>query len=189
MSLAFSEHSLTGNGKTAVGSTQSEVLIVSQLSDKLDLDLCESSELVEFDLDVVYFSVEESEDFNSLGRFSPLHIQSWMSLEPSGIHRKQVDVDRAHSEQLLSESSAESSTPEPTELKALGLIASEPRGECNGSTKVSVRYDESLSRTSETICSLSRVLLLYIGSCFGDLGGVGRSSNFFQISSDGAGAS
>ena len=58
MSLAFREHSLTGNGKTAVGSTQSEVLIVSQLSDKLDLDLCESSELVEFDLDVVDLSVE-----------------------------------------------------------------------------------------------------------------------------------
>ena len=39
MSLAFSEHWLTGNGKTAVGSTQSEVLIASQLSDRLDRDL------------------------------------------------------------------------------------------------------------------------------------------------------
>ena len=53
-----------------------------------------------------------------------------MSFDPSGIHLKQVDVDSAHSEQLVSESSsAESSTPDPTELKALGLIAPELRGD------------------------------------------------------------
>ena len=74
------------------------------------------------------FCVEEAEDLSSFGRFSPLHMQSWISLDPSGIHRKQVDVDCTHSEQLLSESSAESS-PELTELKAPGLMAPELWGD------------------------------------------------------------
>ena len=59
------------------------------------------------------FSIEEAENLSSFARFSPLHIQSWISLDPSGIHRKQVDLASAHSEQL-SELSAESSTPEAT---------------------------------------------------------------------------
>ena len=185
-----------------MGSTQSELLIVSQLSDKLDLDLFESTEHVEFDLLKVVvlldFCVEAEplrlDDLSSFGKLSPLHIQSWISLDPRGIHLRQVDVRAQHSEQFKSESSDESSTPEPEELNAPGLIAPELRGDWSkGSTMVSVKYDESLSSISETICSLSRVLLHasvgYKGSCLGDLGGVGSNSNFFQISSDGAGAS
>lgn len=81
-----------------------------------------------------------------------------------------------------------------------------PVGELSkGSIKVeSAKKDEidvSLSKISDTICRLSKVdsselvegedapLVGYRGSCLGDLGGVGRSSNFFQISSEGAGAS
>ena len=66
------------------------------------------------------FALEEVEDLSSFGRFSPLHIQSWISLDPSGIHLKHVDIDKAHSEQLVSESSAESSTPEPTRTEGSG---------------------------------------------------------------------
>ena len=114
-----------------MGSTKSELLIVSQLSNKLDLDLCESTEPVDFNLfsGAVDFCFGEVEDLSSFGRFSPLHIQSWISLDPSGIHRKQVDVNKAHSEQLVSESSAESSTPEPTKLKAVGLTGPELNGD------------------------------------------------------------
>lgn len=140
--------SFTENGKTAVGSTHSAlVMFMPSLSDKLDLDLLESVEQTDVDLSSEFglLEVRLGGLFSSGGKTRPLHIQSWIRNLSAGTHRMQV--------QLMSHSSVKSTSSGNPPRELVVLPSGDWSRESTSMFDISVisLKNDSLSRMSDTI--------------------------------------